>query len=79
VVVEAIKSNPQGRSELCSIITSIKALLQCNSSFEIKFTKHQTNMAAHSLTKEVISWSRRIYFNCISPCIDLIIIINEMS
>jgi ribonuclease HI len=39
VVVEVIESNPQRRSELCSIITSITALLQCNPNFEIKFTK----------------------------------------
>jgi hypothetical protein len=58
VVVEAIKSNPQGRSELCYIIVSIKALLQCNSNFEIT----------------IIFWSRHTYFNNILPCIDHIII-----
>jgi ribonuclease HI len=78
VVVEAIDSNPRGRSELCSIIASIKALLQCNPNFEIKFTKRQANMAAHHLARASISKPGRTYFNNIPLCISHIII-NEIS
>jgi ribonuclease HI len=77
-VIDAIDSNPQGRSELCSIIASIKALLQCNPNYEIKFTKRQANMAAHSLARAVISRPGRTYYHNIPPCIDRIII-NEIS
>ncbi|GAU51577.1 hypothetical protein TSUD_414260 [Trifolium subterraneum] len=66
VVVDAIKAPPQGISELNSIITNIKLLLQCNSNFEIKFTKRQANMAAYTLARAAISWSSRSYFNNLS-------------
>jgi hypothetical protein len=78
VVVEAIDSNPRGRSELCSIIASIKTLLQCNPNFEITFTKRQANMAAHHLARAAIYRSGRTYLNSIPPCIARIII-NEIS
>jgi ribonuclease HI len=52
MVVEAIKANPHGTSELCSIISSIKNLLQCVSNFEIKFIRRRTNMAAHILESQ---------------------------
>ncbi|GAU15596.1 hypothetical protein TSUD_108550 [Trifolium subterraneum] len=56
IVVDAIHSNCQGLSELSSIIAAIRLLLQCNSNFEIKFTKRQANMAAHTLARAAISW-----------------------
>jgi ribonuclease HI len=78
VVVEANKANPQGTSELWSIISLIKDLLQCDSNFEVKFIRRQTNRAVHSLARTVIYWSIRSYFNSISHCIEPFII-NEMS
>jgi hypothetical protein len=77
-VVDAIPTNCQGISELSSIISSINHLLQCNSNFEIKFTKRQTNMAAHTLARAVISWSSRKYFTSTPRCIEPFII-NDMS
>jgi ribonuclease HI len=55
VVVDAIKAVSPGRSELCSIIFEIKALLQNNSNFEVKFAKRQADMAAHTLARAAIS------------------------
>ncbi|CAJ2635677.1 unnamed protein product [Trifolium pratense] len=78
VVVDAIHVTTQGVSELSSIISSIKLLLQCNMNFEIKFTKRQASMAAHTLAKAVISWSSRTYFNGVPRWIKPFII-NEMS
>ncbi|GAU41353.1 hypothetical protein TSUD_390390 [Trifolium subterraneum] len=78
VVVDAIHANHQGVSELSSIIASIRLLLQCNQNFEIKFTKRQANMAAHTLARAAISWSSRTFFNYVPHCIELFIN-NEMS
>ncbi|PNX86938.1 trypsin/chymotrypsin inhibitor [Trifolium pratense] len=78
VVVDAIQANHHGIAELSSIILSIKLLLQCNSNFEIKFTKRQVNVAAHTLAGAVISWSSRMFFNYVPRCIEPFII-NEMS
>jgi hypothetical protein len=78
VVVDAIYANHHGISKLSNIISSIKLLLQCNLNFEIKFTKWQANMAAHTLARAAISWSSLIFFNYVLHCIELIII-NEMS
>jgi ribonuclease HI len=55
LVVDALQINHMGVSELNYIIMSIKSLLQCNSKFEIIFTKRQANMAAHTLIKAAIS------------------------
>jgi molybdopterin/thiamine biosynthesis adenylyltransferase len=55
VVVDATLANRQGISELSNIIASTKLLLHCNLNFEIKFTKWQVNMAAHTLAKTTIS------------------------
>jgi ribonuclease HI len=78
VVVHAIHANHNGISELCSIISSIKSLLQCNANFEIKFTKRQANMAAHTLARAALPWSTRMFFNYLPRCIEPFII-NEMS
>ncbi|XP_045790350.1 uncharacterized protein LOC123885137 isoform X2 [Trifolium pratense] len=78
VVVDAIQANHHGIAELSSIILSIKLLLQCNSNFEIKFTKRQANMAAHTLARAAISWSSRMFFHYVPRCIEPFII-NEMS
>ncbi|WJX23528.1 hypothetical protein P8452_12731 [Trifolium repens] len=78
VVVDAIKATSHGRSELCSILQEIKALLQTNPNFEVKFTKRQANMAAHTLARAAISWSSRTFHNSIPSCIEHFII-NEMS
>jgi ribonuclease HI len=78
VVVDAIKAISPGRSELCSIIYEIKTLLQNNLNFEVKFTKRQANMVAHTLARAAIFWSSRIYLNSIPPCIEHFIV-NEMS
>jgi ribonuclease HI len=78
VVVDAVHTSLHGNSELSSIIFSIKSLLQCNSNFEVKFTKRQANMAAHTLARAACSWSSRTFFDNIPRCIAPIII-NEMS
>ncbi|XP_045802361.1 uncharacterized protein LOC123895940 [Trifolium pratense] len=78
VVVDAIQANHHGIAELSSIILSIKLLLQCNSNFEIKFTKRQANMTAHTLARAAISWSSRMFFHYVPRCIEPFII-NEMS
>jgi ribonuclease HI len=77
-VVDAIYAKHNGVSEFSSIIHSIKLLLNCNPNFEVKFIKRQANMAAHNLTRAVISWSSRTFFNSIPRCIEHIIM-NEMS
>jgi hypothetical protein len=59
IVMDAIHANTQGISELCSIISLIKSSLCCNSNFEIKFTKWQVNMTAHTLTRTVNTWFSR--------------------
>ncbi|MCI12028.1 trypsin/chymotrypsin inhibitor, partial [Trifolium medium] len=66
VVVDAIQANHHGVSKMSSIILSINLLLQCNPKFEIKFNKRQANKSAHTLTRAVISWSSRTFFNCVS-------------
>jgi ribonuclease HI len=78
LVVEAVHSTKQGNSELSSIISSIKLLLQQHSNFEVKFTKRQANMAAHTLARAACSWPSRMFFTSIPRCIEPIII-NEMS
>jgi ribonuclease HI len=78
VVVDAVHSNHHGNSEWSSLISSIKLLLHVHSNFEVKFTKRQANMAAHSLARAACSWSSRMFFNIVPRCIEPIII-NEMS
>jgi ribonuclease HI len=78
MVMDAIHANYQGTSELYSILSSIRALLHCNANFEVKFSRRQANMAAHTLARAIISWSSRTFFNSISSCIEHFII-NEMS
>jgi ribonuclease HI len=78
VVVDAVHSNHHGNSEWSSLISSIKSLLHFHSNFEVKFTKRQANMAAHSLARAACSWSSRMFFNIVPRCIEPIII-NEMS
>jgi ribonuclease HI len=78
VVVDAAHSNKQGNSELNSLISSINLLLHNHSNFEVKFTKRQANMAAHTLARAACSWPSRMFFTSIPRCIDSIII-NEMS
>jgi ribonuclease HI len=78
VVVDAVHSKHQGNSEWSSLISSIKLLLHNHSNFEVKFTKRQANMAAHSLAMAACSWSRRMFFHNVPLCIEPIII-NEMS
>jgi ribonuclease HI len=78
VVVDAVLSNHQGNSEWSSIVLAIKSLLRCNSNFEVKFTKRQANMAAHTLARAAYSWSSRTYFNSVPRCIEPFIF-NEMS
>jgi ribonuclease HI len=74
VVVEAIKANPKGSSELFSFISSIKALLQCNPNYEVKFVRRQANMAAHTLARAAISWTSRTYFNSIPLVLNLLLV-----
>jgi ribonuclease HI len=78
VVVEAVHAKKQGNSELSSILSSIKLLLQQHSNFEVKFTKRQANMAAHTLARAACSWPSRMFFTSIPRCIESFII-NEMS
>jgi ribonuclease HI len=78
VVIDAIKTVSQGRSELCSILFEIKALLLSNTNFEVKFSRRQANMAAHTLARAAISWSSRTFHTIIPPCIEHFII-NEMN
>jgi ribonuclease HI len=78
IVVDAAHANKQGNSELNSLISSIKLLLQDHSNFEVKFTKRQANMAAHTLARAACSWPSRMFFTSIPRCIEPIII-NEMS
>ncbi|KAK2454714.1 hypothetical protein QL285_002249 [Trifolium repens] len=54
VVVDPILANQHGISALSNIISSIKLLLQCDSNFEIKFTKRQANITAHIIARTVI-------------------------
>jgi ribonuclease HI len=69
VVVDAIHANYQGTSELYSILSSIRALLHCNANFEVKFSRRQANMAAHTLARAAISWSRCCIFETLPLCI----------
>jgi ribonuclease HI len=78
IVVDAVNSNHQGSSEWSSIISSIRLLLHFHSNFEVKFTKRQANMAAHSLARVACYWPSRMFFNNVPRCIDSIIM-NEMS
>jgi ribonuclease HI len=78
VVDDAVHSNHQGNSEWSSLISSIKLLLHNHSNFEVKFTKRQANMAAHSLARATCSWSSRMFFHNVLLCIEPIII-NKMS
>jgi ribonuclease HI len=55
IVVNAVHSNHQGNSEGSSIISSIKLLLHSHSNFEVRFTKRQADMAAHSLARAACS------------------------
>jgi hypothetical protein len=63
LVLDALQINHMDVSELGSIIMSIKSLLHCNSNFEIKFTKRQANMVIHTLSRAVIFWSSRKFFD----------------
>jgi ribonuclease HI len=78
IVVDAVHTNHQGNSEWSSLISSVKLLLHCHTNFEMKFTKRQTNMAAHTLARAACSWPSRTYFNSVPRCIEPFII-NEMS
>ncbi|XP_058741921.1 uncharacterized protein LOC131614338 [Vicia villosa] len=75
-VVNAIGSNLGGNSEFSLVINSIKLLLLDIPNFEVKFSKRQTNMVAHTLAKAANSWTRRYMFDDIPPCITLYLI-NE--
>jgi ribonuclease HI len=77
VVVDAVLTNHQGNSEWSSLISSIKLLLSSYTNFEIKFSKRQANMAAHTLARAICSWSSRLFFTSIPRCIEHFII-NEL-
>jgi ribonuclease HI len=77
-VVDVVHTNQHGISEFNSIISSITSILHCYTNYEVKFTKRQANMAAHTLARVACSWSSRMFFNCIPRCIEPIII-NEIS
>ncbi|KAK2444542.1 hypothetical protein QL285_015561 [Trifolium repens] len=78
IVVDAVHSNHHGNSEWSSLISSIKLLLHCNMNFEVKFTKRQANMAAHTLARAACFWTSRTFFNHVPHCIEPLIT-NEMS
>jgi hypothetical protein len=48
-VVDAVHANQSGIFEFRSIISSIKLLLNFNSSFEVKLIKRKANLTAHTL------------------------------
>jgi ribonuclease HI len=77
-VVDAVHTNHHGISEFNSIISSITAMKHCYTNYEVKFTKRQANMAAHTLARAACSWFGRMFFDCIPRCIEPIII-NEIS
>jgi ribonuclease HI len=74
-LVNAITSpnNRHGNSEFCNIIARIRNSLASLSNFEVKFTRRQANMAAHSLSRAAISWSCHRFFEYVPPCIATLI------
>ncbi|XP_058733989.1 uncharacterized protein LOC131605677 [Vicia villosa] len=69
LVVQSLRSNAHGTSEFNFIISSIKLLLLDFPHFEVKFVKRQANLVAHTLAKAANSWTRRMLFDEIPPCI----------
>jgi ribonuclease HI len=54
-VVDVVHTNYHGISEFNSIISSITAMKHCYTNYEVKFTKRQANMAAHTLARAACS------------------------
>ncbi|XP_058784506.1 uncharacterized protein LOC131659316 [Vicia villosa] len=75
-VTQAVHSNNKGASEFSIILRSISELLQSFPNFDVKFTKRQENMVAHSLARAANSWTRRSILNSIPLCIEHILL-NE--
>ena len=41
------------------LVANVRCMLALNCNFEVKFIRRQTNMAAHSLARETISYASR--------------------
>jgi ribonuclease HI len=76
-VVDAIHHLRGGVSEFSMLVSNINNFLSCNPNFMVKFIKQQANMAAHTLARAVISWSRRCIFETLPLCITPLLS-NEM-
>jgi hypothetical protein len=76
-VVDAIHHLRGGNSKFSLLICHINNLLLSSPNFTVKFIKRQTNIVAHTLTRAVISWSRRCTFKTLPLCISPFLI-NEM-
>jgi hypothetical protein len=61
-VLDAIHHSCVGASDFSTLIFIIKCLLFLHPNFEVKFTKRQMNMVAHTFARAVTSWSSRYIF-----------------
>jgi ribonuclease HI len=68
-VVDAIHHFRGGNSEFSLLVSNIINFLACNQNFLVKFVRRQANMAAHTLARAAISWSRRCSFETLPLCI----------
>jgi ribonuclease HI len=67
IVVDAISSTCFGSSEFFVLISVIKSMLIFYPNFEVKFSKRQTNKAAHILSRTAYFWFSCCICYVISP------------